>query len=163
MIQDDGSACLADMCLSSYSEARPGLKSARWTATELLKVIAEGLGEEDDNDDDEYTYTANENRHPHTKLHAASDIWSLGALILEALTGTVPYAHISDSTTVVTAVLAGERPVLPLRQEVVRYGLDDELWRLLCQCWESDPGRRPGLRRVRDVVGRLAKAWVGGY
>jgi serine/threonine protein kinase len=141
LIQDDGSPCLADMCLSLDTlHTGPRLESTRWMAVERL------AGEE----------------YERATMRKESDIWSLGTLVLEAFTGTVPYPHIPDSAYVAARVVSGERPVRPVGWDVVKYGMDDDLWDLLCACWDSDVSRRPTLGRVAGVVRRLAGAWVGG-
>lgn len=92
-------------------------------------------------------------------LTKESDIWSLGMLVLEAFTGRLPYAHLLTDIDVATAILRGERPRKPITVDVVNYGFDDELWKLLSECWDRSPGRRPKLSRIVSVMQRLSDSW----
>ncbi|CAE6386212.1 unnamed protein product, partial [Rhizoctonia solani] len=77
-----------------------------------------------------------------TKLTAEGDVYALGMTILEAITGTIPYAELAEPV-VLTRILTGARPT---RHEQ-HFPHDDEqasiLWELLMSCWESDPLERP--------------------
>lgn len=101
-------------------------------------------------DDDTYTRAS---------LTKESDMWSLGMLVLEAFTGQPPYPQLSTDLDVFTAIVRGERPTRPVDWQVNKYGLDDELWQLLSECWDRNPGRRPKLPRFVSVVRRLAGSW----
>ena len=40
----------------------------------------------------------------------------------------------------------------PVDQCVVKRGLDDGLWRLLCQCWAKEPEKRPSIDAAEMTV-----------
>jgi serine/threonine protein kinase len=92
-------------------------------------------------------------------LRKESDMWSLGMLVLEAFTGQVPYCHLSKDMDVLIASVHGDRPSRPMDWDVIRYGLDDELWGMLWKCWEVDARLRPTLPYFLSVMERLAGSW----
>ncbi|KAH7890560.1 kinase-like domain-containing protein, partial [Phlebopus sp. FC_14] len=85
------------------STQRPG--TTRWAAPERFKV-------------DDFR--------PTTK----SDIYSLGCIMLQVLTGRVPWSEIKDSMMVALQLLRGENPARPPSPVI-----EDEHWTLIEQCW----------------------------
>ena len=45
-----------------------------------------------------------------------------------------------------------ELPERPVDERVIERGLDDEMWKLLCQCWAKEPEDRPS---IDDLVTQL--------
>jgi serine/threonine protein kinase len=74
----------------------------------------------------------------------SSDCYALGMVIYETISGNLPF-HEDTDLTVFVKVLEGERPP---RGGKFREGL----WRMLEQCWGSQPNNRP---TIEDVLQRL--------
>ena len=142
LITHSGHACIADFGLltivSDPTNTMPSssVKNAgttRWMGPELLYPRKFGL----------------ENSQP-TK---SSDCYALGMVILEVLSGQVPFASDKDFV-VMRKVTNGERPERP--REV---WFTDDLWRILEQCWSSQPENRPTAEVVLECLGPLSAVW----
>ena len=68
------------------------------------------------------------------------------------MTGEHPFSHIKRTSEVLIRMQQGDRPRRPTDPEIVARGLDDNLWRLLEQCWQEDPAVRP---KIEEVLSRL--------
>ncbi|KDQ09604.1 hypothetical protein BOTBODRAFT_90367, partial [Botryobasidium botryosum FD-172 SS1] len=146
LVSADGSACLSDFGLSrTHMETSPDAALAttdgpsdtpiimayranfRWGAPEIL------LDE-------------NSHRTP------ASDIFSLGRLKVELLTGNVPFPGLTDYTII--QCLADGQYIRPSDGDAIACGLDDEMWALIVECWNLDPLKRPSASQVVDRLRR---------
>ncbi len=83
----------------------------------------------------------------------ASDIYSLGALLYEALTGQTPFQ--GDIVQVLLQQVRTETPADP--RSVSKLHVPDILARLAMDCLQKDPLRRPG--SAEDVVRILRENW----
>lgn len=72
----------------------------------------------------------------------ASDVWGLGVMGYELLTGTNPFGE-GTTATRLAAILAGDGPPM------LGAAIDPRLGRLLRECLAREPGRRP---RAAEVV-----------
>ncbi|TGD72644.1 serine/threonine protein kinase [Mangrovimicrobium sediminis] len=88
-----------------------------------------------------------------TDISYASDIYSLGALLYEALTGQTPFQ--GDIVQVLLQQVRTETPADP--RSVSRLHVPDILARLAMDCLQKDPLRRPG--SAEDVVRILRENW----
>ncbi|XP_069588635.1 tyrosine-protein kinase receptor TYRO3 [Ranitomeya imitator] len=84
---------------------------------------------------------------------AYSDVWAFGVSLWEIVTlGQTPYAGIENSE-IYSYLLAGNR----LKQPP---DCLDELYEMMCQCWITEPKRRPCFsdlrRRLEAIWGRLS-------
>ena len=83
----------------------------------------------------------------------ASDCYALGMVILEVLSGRVPY-HQFQNTTVILMVMRGVRPGRPGRS-----WFTDDLWRTMEKCWSPRPSERPTIEAIFELLGQLAATW----
>jgi serine/threonine protein kinase len=80
-----------------------------------------------------------------------TDVWSLGAVLFEALSGRQAFR--GDSVPQVCAMIASERPP---SLALLRPGLPPELVRAVEACLEKDPERRISLVDLAGVLARMA-------
>jgi len=74
----------------------------------------------------------------------SSDCYALGMVIYETISGNLPF-HKHSYFTVSLKVMEGERPPRGV-------GFTESLWKMLEQCWISQPGGRPS---IEDILQRL--------
>jgi len=91
------------------------------------------------------------------RLTRESDCYALGMVVLEVLTGRTPFPFYT-SLKVIRKVLGGERPGKPRGAEAVWF--TDDLWRMLEQCWSSQPNVRPTVETVLECLERGSMAWT---
>ncbi|KAG1884570.1 kinase-like domain-containing protein [Suillus subluteus] len=131
LIDSDRNAHVADhgiltMCseLSGTSYIR---SNVRWAAPELFEVP--------------------ENEESLTPPQPASDIYSLGCIMLQVMTGRPPYADVRSDHQVTVLILKGKKPTRPSSPHDTDY-----FWNFIEKCW-SDIGRRPSAVDVLSFLG----------
>ncbi|KAF7980407.1 hypothetical protein HWV62_38220 [Athelia sp. TMB] len=137
LITAAGKPCLADFGLSKIMAEFEGTSyltgtggAVRWAAFELYHVYG---------DDDE----------PQPALISKqSDIYLFGSIILQMLSGKIPYYYIRAQAAVVILVHSG---TLPRRPERVQGLSDDKVWGFINKCW-SAPSQRPTIAEVSAFV-----------
>ena len=72
----------------------------------------------------------------------ASDIWSVGATVLELLTAEPPYAHLNEMAAL-HAIVTDEFPPLP-------QFISPECHSFLLECFEKQPAKRLTAKQLRD-------------
>lgn len=120
----DMTACIADFGLSSMlgdlqtgttylaaTAMHPG--AVRWTAPELLLS-------------DDFQPTT------------LSDIYSLGSIMLQVLSGKVPWHEIKREVIIIREIQQGNAPRRPSQSALVA-----ELWPFIRRCWSLSPHERP--------------------
>lgn len=70
--------------------------------------------------------------------HGCMDIWSLGCVILEMVTGLRPWAGIDNEWAIMYKIAQGNQPHLPTLGQLSESGID-----FIKRCFELDPVRRP--------------------
>jgi serine/threonine protein kinase len=78
----------------------------------------------------------------------ASDVWSMGVMMYEAIRGEVPFAGQTSHAVIIQACTC---PHMPL--DAVAPGVDPAIARLIDQCLEKDPAKRPqNARALLDAL-----------
>ncbi|KAF9526399.1 kinase-like domain-containing protein [Crepidotus variabilis] len=138
-----GTACLSDFGLSeivaefvdtSYvtrSSARPG--AVRWAAPELFINLIDEIHE----------------REKPRRLTKACDIWSLGCIIQEVITGSIPYFDLNENMVQVYKI-RGDPPPRPTSSL-----MKEDMWKLIESCWKAEPELRPEITQVSRKVQQL--------
>ncbi|KAF8331185.1 kinase-like domain-containing protein [Amanita rubescens] len=85
-------------------------------------------------------------------VSAKGDIYSFGMTILELFTHEMPYSDVKKNNQLIFKKGRGELPNRPVDDRVVKRGLDDNMWKLLCRCWSRWPNDRPP---IGDLVKQL--------
>ncbi|KAG1724185.1 kinase-like domain-containing protein [Suillus lakei] len=137
LIYRNGRACLADFGLSTIMLEFVGTSyftnsingNIRWAATELLEIP------EDD-----------EEGEASTLLSTECDIYSFGSIILQVLTGKVPYYDVKKDTLVLGQVIRGKNPEPPKESQI-----EPVHWEFIRQCW-LPPANRPSVGEVLTFV-----------
>ncbi|KAL1955133.1 hypothetical protein VTO42DRAFT_8997 [Malbranchea cinnamomea] len=81
--------------------------------------------------------------------HGSMDIWSLGCVILEMVTGLRPWAGIDNEWAIMYKIAQGNQPHLPTTDQLSELGID-----FLKRCFEIDPVKRP------SAVELLQHEWI---
>jgi len=84
-----------------------------------------------------------------------SDCYALGMVILEVLSGRVPFAPLNEFT-VMRKVTEGEHPERP--EGVEGTWFTDDLWQTLNLCWATQPKSRPSIAAVLERLERVLRA-----
>ncbi|KAJ8427692.1 hypothetical protein Cgig2_003603 [Carnegiea gigantea] len=74
-------------------------------------------------------------------ISAESDAWSFGCTLVEMCTGTIPWAGLSAEEIYRTVVKARKLP--PQYASVVGVGIPRELWKMIGECLQFKPSKRP--------------------
>ena len=99
-------------------------------------------GESDDEDDQRYDETAKKR-----------DIYALGVLFWEMLTGQIPWSGVSLPDVYVRVCVRGDRPA-PALDDI---SVSKSVRRLVERCWSQNPLKRPS---ARSIVAKLEKLAV---
>ncbi|KDQ58066.1 hypothetical protein JAAARDRAFT_256104 [Jaapia argillacea MUCL 33604] len=123
-IADFGLAIFAESFGGTFKTST-GAGTTRWMAPELLDP------KKYDKDRARRTYQ--------------SDVYAFGHVCLEVYTGRPPFSDISAEPVVITKVLNGERPELPLDCQLSPLA---SRWPMLEQCWNTQPEQRPTMQEL---------------
>lgn len=131
LVSDGGSALLSDFGLATLQA-----KAATWNIScSSAKCAYRWMA---------YELAADDDAQP----TAASDIWAFGCVMLEVLSGRMPFHDIESDEQVLAAVSCGQCPSRPP-------GIINRQWQLMLECWRLEPSSRPSaaslLQRVRDL------------
>ncbi|CAE6462477.1 unnamed protein product [Rhizoctonia solani] len=126
MLSDFGTSVLREYTLEfATTTSDQHASTLRWTAPEIFMTL--------------------------TKHTIEGDIYALGMTILEAFTGAVPYAGISD-VGVMGRLYRKEPPIRPVEHLPADDRRANFLWLLLDKCWAANPQDRPSSCAVADKV-----------
>ncbi|KAL0950321.1 hypothetical protein HGRIS_010295 [Hohenbuehelia grisea] len=139
LVDEAGDACLSDFGLStvmldiqgssSYTSSIGG--NVRFAAPENYRL---------DETSDDYLPT----------ITRYSDIYSFGSIMLQTLSGRVPYYYMRSDAQVLIELVKGTWPRRPLESPYV----SDLHWQFMKRCWGSDPLSRP---IIREIIAYCAK------
>ncbi|KAG8693354.1 GTP-binding protein Rho1 [Ceratobasidium sp. 395] len=86
----------------------------------------------------------------------AADVYALGMTIYETVTGDIPYADKTD-TAVLVEVLVHRRLPSWNASAVRVEGGKDQLWQLMCDCWNREAALRPTASEIEIRLDPAAK------
>ncbi|KAI6111289.1 kinase-like domain-containing protein [Pisolithus sp. B1] len=134
LINSNGDALISDFGLSSivaefnhtsyFQSCRPG--AIRWVDPQLIIDLM------------------NTNDGPLPRIHMINDIYSMGCIMLEVATGSIPY-HGTNDWAVQLAKYRWENPVIP-------YTVSPILANLMVGCWDKDYSRRPRVDVMEEAI-----------
>ena len=85
-----------------------------------------------------------------------SDCYALGMVILEVLSGQVPFTRDCNEFMVMRKVVEGERPGRPRGTEG---WFTNDLWGMLELCWSPKPESRPTIKTILERLEQASTAW----
>ncbi|KAG6375772.1 kinase-like domain-containing protein [Boletus reticuloceps] len=127
LIHGNGRACIADFGLSTvltefgrstFTTSCHARGTLRWIAPELLdlEIPEDETGEES----------------PHVAPATQSDVYSFGSIMLQILSGQVPYHYYKHDGQVVLAISKGKMPRCPSSELVT-----ERRWTFIQRCWST--------------------------
>ncbi|KZV81821.1 kinase-like protein [Exidia glandulosa HHB12029] len=134
LVSDEGDARICDFGLASMLYEIPSTATSmrgtlRWMAPELFK----------DDDARHTTY---------------SDVWAFGCVVIEVLSGNLPYyPDIKSDPGVIIALSKNEPPKRP-------GAMSDEWWTIVSSCLDLNPAERPSVKGLLDGMRVLADGRV---
>ncbi|KAF9450900.1 kinase-like protein [Macrolepiota fuliginosa MF-IS2] len=137
LVSDNGHALIADFGLSTIAmTATRGISSGTSTGCTTHWAAPELLTETDG----------------HSKPTKPSDVWSFGCLCLEIFTGKTPFYRCRESFQVFSALQKGEEPHQPRRGDDICKGLEKWLSKMMFDCWNVNPRKRPTFEKIQDTL-----------
>ncbi|KDQ06579.1 hypothetical protein BOTBODRAFT_39488 [Botryobasidium botryosum FD-172 SS1] len=147
LISDDGSACLSDFGLSRVHVEAGAAATPNTSRTFALTPITMAYHAN-------FRWGAPEVLLGGRQRTPSSDIYSLGRLMAELLTGEIPFSHLPDCA-IIQHVEAGTYDRPPEDSDAATCGLDDDMWGLILDCWDQDPLKRPSASQVVERLHRM--------
>ncbi|KAJ8453837.1 hypothetical protein ONZ45_g19546 [Pleurotus djamor] len=76
-----------------------------------------------------------------------SDIFSFGRIMLQVLTGNIPYYYVKADAQVLMELVKGVQPRRP--SDV---SMTNTRWNCICACWETSPSARPTSKEIGEFL-----------
>ncbi|KAF9460361.1 kinase-like domain-containing protein [Collybia nuda] len=126
LITDFGLSTVQDQVSSSISVTRISSDRVGGTLRWMAPEVLEGKG-----------------------LNKPADVYGFALIAWEFfIGGAVPFASVDDDGLFKALILKGERPERPQK-------MDDGTWKMVTECWESDPYERPDFATVERTLTKL--------
>jgi len=84
------------------------------------------------------------------KATVASDVYSYGSVVLEVLSGNVPYHQLKSDAQVLIQLSKGIKPQRPSSNNIT-----DAEWEFISNCWKEPPTLRPSTSEVTIHVKQI--------
>ncbi|KAF9233993.1 kinase-like domain-containing protein [Melanogaster broomeanus] len=123
LIRGNGRACITDFELGDQPLRCPVTQEERWGGL-LLSCSACRVSEDEEN--------------PQVVPTPQSDMYSFGGIMLQVLTGKVPYYYFTREAQVVHALSRGDTPKRP---QASRALITDRRWKFMQRCWSGRFGK----------------------
>ncbi|KAN0084345.1 Protein kinase-like domain containing protein [Tylopilus felleus] len=145
LVRADGRAYIADFGLStllttvggpSMATSRQNGGTVRWMAPELL--------------DPQHSYPS--------ALTTRSDVYSFGSIMLQTLTGNIPYHHLYRDEQVIYAILNDTKPE---SNRPARKAVTASRWKFIERCWSASGGRPSSDEIVEFTTRDLVESMTG--
>ncbi|KZS95811.1 kinase-like protein [Sistotremastrum niveocremeum HHB9708] len=137
LIDENGVARLADFGLSKIEGLSNSVHFTTTTFAATVRWMALEMAEATSNDEI-------------MSPTAWTDVWSYASLIVEILTGKIPYWEKKNDAAVLVAILRHIPPPLPPGTVI-----QPELRGLMDKCWSQSPQERPTMAQVLNEMERL--------
>ncbi|KIO19672.1 hypothetical protein M407DRAFT_30676 [Tulasnella calospora MUT 4182] len=85
----------------------------------------------------------------------ASDVWALGWICWEAVTGNIPFDNLEQPVPIIVRITKGDLPVVKNNGQLRQIGT---LCSLMEECWKLDAKSRPTAARCQQVVSFMDQA-----
>ncbi|KXN84925.1 hypothetical protein AN958_11908 [Leucoagaricus sp. SymC.cos] len=147
LVNDAGIACITDFGLSF-------IRTDQTLAYTIAATTATGLS---------HHWAAPELLEDDASCTMASDVWALGCVYYEVLTGKVPFQGLSEAQ-IIRKLISGSVPERPGPSRGIDTSYAEYIvWDLAHQCWTRDAKERPECRQILEalVVHDLAREGEG--
>jgi len=82
--------------------------------------------------------------------HEKADVFSLGMVLYEIVSGKIPFHNENNMSVVMRKIKRGERPKIPL-------DCPKKFAKIIKRCWETEPFKRPTSEELVIMLGELEK------
>ncbi|KZT38461.1 kinase-like protein [Sistotremastrum suecicum HHB10207 ss-3] len=113
---------------STSTNANPG-GTVRFMAPELFSIEGHGI-----------------------KHSRATDIWAFGCVILEIMTGILPFSQLKQDYQVIHALSTMKLPYHAHKSVPPPFDQFSELWAFCQSCWNIDPKQRPKASEAKYIL-----------
>lgn len=99
-------------------------------------------------------YSAKELLQEDAESTTMSDVYAFGSLILQVMTGKLPYITFNSDMGVIKAIWGG---ATPSPEDYPELPASDPLWSVMRECWDEDPSQRPTMERLVTKLRRFTE------
>ncbi|KAG2076584.1 kinase-like protein [Suillus decipiens] len=133
LISDDGTALLADFGLSRTLTQLPDMTYLAKSSchTVALRWLAPELSSSEESA---------------SVITTQSDIYSFGSIMLQVLTGKLPWSHL-NCMQILQAVIKGQEHPRPENNHIT-----DQYWNFMLSCWSNTPINRPSAENTLKFI-----------